>query len=170
MRRPKNPHAELWRRKREEVIDLHGEACTFCGAENCKLNVHHRYYESGKAQWDYPIESLDLLCDSCHAKADDRRRKIVEATGYLDAAENERATGYMRALAAEGCMPMDDPEVRIDTYEEAMGVADLLRTTAEAVIDILLKSEGKRTAKWSELLGLSTVRRHKRDLELRAQQ
>ena len=165
MRRPKNPDAELWRLKREEVIDHYGEACTSCDSENGKLNVHHRYYESGKKQWDYPVETLDLLCDSCHGKADDRRRKIVEATGYLCAGETERATGYMRVLLAEGCYPTDDPIVRIDTYEEAMGVADALRTTPEEVLALIPR--GQKFANWSDLAGLSDLKRHRVYRELR---
>jgi 5-methylcytosine-specific restriction endonuclease McrA len=55
-----------WQRKRLEIMKKDDFKCAYCASENQKLNVHHRYYVSGRDPWLYPDWSLVTLCDSCH--------------------------------------------------------------------------------------------------------
>jgi len=59
-----------WQKKRLEIMQRDGWACQSCGAkgEGVTLNVHHIYYESGKAPWEYPDDVLVTFCESCHKK------------------------------------------------------------------------------------------------------
>lgn len=56
-----------WQRKRLEIMQKDQFKCVYCNAIDKKLNVHHRYYVSGREPWFYPDWSLVTLCDSCHS-------------------------------------------------------------------------------------------------------
>jgi len=57
-----------WQKKRLEVMNRDEWTCRSCGAsgDGVTLNVHHIYYESGKAPWDYENEMLITWCENCH--------------------------------------------------------------------------------------------------------
>ncbi len=58
-----------WQRKRLEIMERDGWFCQSCGKKDgVALNVHHAYYESGKAPWEYPSECLITYCEDCHTK------------------------------------------------------------------------------------------------------
>ena len=67
-----------WQKKRLEVMESDGWVCRSCGAngEGVTLNVHHAYYEAGKAPWEYEDRSLVTMCEDCH-KAFHRLQKIL---------------------------------------------------------------------------------------------
>lgn len=110
-----------WRKKRAEVLARAGHACEECGATDKRLDIHHRYYEAGKAKWDYPAVTLDCLCPRCHGLADEQRRVIVRATGRLSSTSADRACGYMDSFATA---PGHDETIELRSYEYATGVAD----------------------------------------------
>jgi hypothetical protein len=62
-----------WQKKRLQVMDRDNWTCRSCGAsgEGVTLNVHHAYYESGKAPWEYPLHTLVTWCETCHEKRHD---------------------------------------------------------------------------------------------------
>ena len=79
--------------------------CEYSLDENNHLNVHHTYYESGLKPWEYPIESLQCLCERHHEEvhqndgltsavdlddAETREKIIVEA---VDEGDLESARG-----------------------------------------------------------------------------
>lgn len=55
-----------WQKKRLEVLDRDGWACTCCQSETENLQVHHVIYEKGKKPWEYADHNLITLCESCH--------------------------------------------------------------------------------------------------------
>lgn len=55
-----------WQKLRLEIMQRDSFACDYCRSTETTLNVHHRYYEKGKAPWEYPPESLVTLCEICH--------------------------------------------------------------------------------------------------------
>jgi hypothetical protein len=55
-----------WQKKRLEVFERDEWTCQDCTAINQPLHIHHKYYEYGKDPWDYPLDALVTLCDSCH--------------------------------------------------------------------------------------------------------
>jgi hypothetical protein len=57
-----------WQKKRLEIMQRDGFACTLCQDERATLNVHHCYYEQDRDPWDYPDTSLLTLCQPCHEK------------------------------------------------------------------------------------------------------
>lgn len=55
-----------WQRKRLEIMERDRFQCCACGNGSDTLNVHHRYYISGRNIWQYPTWSLVTLCERCH--------------------------------------------------------------------------------------------------------
>lgn len=127
--------ASDWEAKRREVIERFSNACAHCGIYGGKLNVHHRYYEAGKRPHEYPIETLILLCDRCHGREDELRRRIVRATGFLGNATTVQATAYMEALAAMDSV-FNAPGaalVNVDGWWAARGVSDATGIPVEQI-------------------------------------
>lgn len=55
-----------WQRKRLEVMQRDEFRCRVCFDDKETLNVHHGYYEKGKAPWEYNDDTLWTLCEQCH--------------------------------------------------------------------------------------------------------
>lgn len=55
-----------WQKKRLEIMQRDGFQCRFCSDDKSTLNVHHCFYERGKAPWEYPNASLVTFCEDCH--------------------------------------------------------------------------------------------------------
>jgi len=56
-----------WQRKRLEILQRDDFKCQAeCGAAGKELHVHHFYYVSGRAPWEYPNDALITLCKDCH--------------------------------------------------------------------------------------------------------
>lgn len=55
-----------WKALRNEVIERDLFMCQKC-MKSKNLQVHHKYYESGKMAWEYPLTALITLCKGCHA-------------------------------------------------------------------------------------------------------
>lgn len=53
-----------WQRRRLEVMQRDGWACSACGSTTKPLNVHHRRYSG--ALWDVPVADLVTMCEECH--------------------------------------------------------------------------------------------------------
>jgi hypothetical protein len=139
-----NREDRLWEQKRQEVLALgHGDGCWNCGDVSGPIHIHHRYYEAGKEKWNYPAESFDALCATCHAKADDQRRKLCRAHGLLDSATAEMALGYMWAIRAiweycESTLTTSD----FHSAEFLMGVASAYGITEREVWQGIEKRKG----------------------------
>jgi hypothetical protein len=68
-----------WQKLRLEIMERDGWTCKSCGAtgNGVTLNVHHAYYESGKAPWEYPTDTLVTWCEDCHTKIHKAQRQIA---------------------------------------------------------------------------------------------
>lgn len=67
-----------WQKMRLKVMERDEFRCVICGDDASTLNVHHRWYEGGREPWDYPVESLVTLCESCHEQEGNNRRWAEE--------------------------------------------------------------------------------------------
>ena len=75
-----------WQKKRLEIMERDDWTCQSCGAagEGVTLNVHHAYYESGKAPWEYPSETLRTWCEECHKCRQMKQRELLLGVSYTD--------------------------------------------------------------------------------------
>jgi hypothetical protein len=57
-----------WQKLRLEIMERDNWTCQSCfkSGEGVTLNVHHAYYESGKAPWEYDESVLITWCEECH--------------------------------------------------------------------------------------------------------
>jgi hypothetical protein len=55
----------LWQKKRLQILERDGWACKSCGTTTKNLQVHHIVY-ARRDPWDYPDDSYQTLCSSCH--------------------------------------------------------------------------------------------------------
>jgi len=54
-----------WWLTRKVILIRDNNCCTRCGSD-FNLQVHHKYYISGKMAWEYPLDALITLCRKCH--------------------------------------------------------------------------------------------------------
>ena len=68
-----------WQQKRLQIMERDNWTCRSCGAsgDGVTLNVHHAYYESGKAPWDYPNQTLVTWCEDCHKARHDMQNQML---------------------------------------------------------------------------------------------
>jgi len=55
-----------WQRRRLEIMSRDNFACRDCGNDEETLNVHHLYYRSSFAPWEYSDSALVTWCEPCH--------------------------------------------------------------------------------------------------------
>src|ERR1041384_2592432 len=86
-----------WQRKRLEILQRDGWACTACRATDRQLHVHHNGYLKGKKPWEYEDWNLVTLCDDCHEKATGSIAHLKESLSRLDPALVDSVRGYIDA-------------------------------------------------------------------------
>lgn len=116
-----------WVELRQEVLERAGRCCEGCGEKEGGLQVHHSYYEWGKEPWEYSPQSLQALCEPCHAVADAAREDIKQRAamlrphGQLLLAELLESLAAMSGMRAESLInkvcDLALEELRSDTDE-----------------------------------------------------
>ena len=113
-----------WQQKRLEIMERDKWTCKSCGAsgEGVTLNVHHAYYESGKAPWEYPNQTLVTWCETCHTERHCMMKQMQEelirhplaaAKGALALSVNYSEVLEYIGIADEYCHLPSDPDVMI---------------------------------------------------------
>lgn len=70
-----------WQQRRLEMLEKANWKCFYNPEHTGRLDVHHRYYVSGQNPWDYPDETLVVLCSHCHEEEEGRLFRIRHAAG-----------------------------------------------------------------------------------------
>lgn len=65
-----------WKKFSLEVKKRDGFKCVKCG-DTKMLQSHHKLYIEGRKPWDYDLEDLETLCDTCHKNAH-KGKKIAD--------------------------------------------------------------------------------------------
>lgn len=73
-----------WQKMRLQIMERDGFKCRECGDQTKTLNVHHRWYEKGKAPWEYDDFALMTLCEECHTGISARLASIYQLAGCLN--------------------------------------------------------------------------------------
>jgi hypothetical protein len=55
-----------WQKMRLQVFERDEFCCKRCGDNESPLAVHHLSYIANREPWEYPLENLITLCESCH--------------------------------------------------------------------------------------------------------
>jgi hypothetical protein len=91
-----------WQKLRLEIMERDGWTCKSCGAsgDGVTLNVHHAYYESGKAPWEYPTDTLVTWCEDCHGKIHEAQKVLARDLARNDVEDTAvSSTAIMEFLA-----------------------------------------------------------------------
>jgi len=67
-----------WQKLRLKIFERDKFRCQYCRDTKETLHVHHLEYISGCDPWDYPLESLITVCESCHEEETMYRKTIEE--------------------------------------------------------------------------------------------
>ena len=91
-----------WQKLRLEIMERDGWTCKSCGAngKGVTLNVHHAYYESGRAPWEYPTDTLVTWCEDCHGKIHEAQKRLaLRIAGHDYGDGNFASTDIMQFLS-----------------------------------------------------------------------
>ena len=131
-----------WQKLRLEVFERDNWTCQGCNDTERTLHVHHKYYIfDGREPWDYPIDLLITLCESCH---EDEKELMAEAEHdiirmlkikFLASPLSELARGIHamklqhvpEVVASAYSMAFSDPEIQreiIKMYFEKISSTD----------------------------------------------
>jgi len=89
-----------WQKKRLEVMERDKWKCRYCGTKETTLNVHHTFYERGKAPWEYPNDSLMTLCEPCHERRTAEKLELDKMVGGLDRHSFAAVQAFVVGLSA----------------------------------------------------------------------
>lgn len=117
-----------WQRKRLEIMERDGFACSHCRNTEVTLNVHHRIYRKNAMPWDYEDEVFITLCEDCHTLAEDVKEKLLMSIGKNRMRDE-------RLLSLAGAMKEDPVELTFLGWSAG--------AVAEAVDAQLMAHEGK---------------------------
>jgi hypothetical protein len=56
-----------WQRRRLEAMEGAEFRCQLCHDDKSTLHVHHKGYLKGRDPWEYDLEQLAVICESCHS-------------------------------------------------------------------------------------------------------
>jgi hypothetical protein len=89
-----------WQKKRLEVMERDKWACRSCGAggEGVTLNVHHAYYEAGKAPWEYDDDTLVTFCEKCHGNIHALQKMLMVSIISAGDQHNRGVRGLLKYL------------------------------------------------------------------------
>jgi hypothetical protein len=106
-----------WQKKRLEILERDGWACTCCEEPRKTLHVHHKKYNSNP--WDADDNDLVTLCEGCHKDLTGRIASLKGVIPLLDIGSVAVVAGFAKALIqSEQCV-----DVNLINAEEIDGFA-----------------------------------------------
>ena len=128
-----------WQQKRLKVMERDDWRCQSCGdkGEGITLNVHHIYYERGKAPWEYEDDILITWCNKCHSARHKMQKQLLKHLSKLtmwDLENIEPILGCRGLLMSLGDMSAGPENIKflLDTVSELTGEAYLRGLEDEA--------------------------------------
>ena len=115
-----------WQKLRLEVMQANDFCCEVCGDNESTLNVHHKEYFKGHEPWEYEVNQLACLCESCHEYQHDEfdLLKWVSSYARLDGPLNREELAFLLAgymnIDYEGVLSiscLDDHTSRKSVYD-----------------------------------------------------
>jgi 5-methylcytosine-specific restriction endonuclease McrA len=135
-----------WQKMRLEVMSRDEFACQVCFDSDSTLNVHHRYYLPNNDPWEYPLEALVTLCETCHEEETETRPQ--EERALLRAVREHFFSAEVNTLARTFMFmkPTHIPSVVADAVEWALTTPKIQRELVDRYFTYLME---KRSAKTS---------------------
>ena len=112
-----------WQKKRLQVMERDKWTCRSCGerGEGITLNVHHIFYEKGRAPWEYDDDMLVTWCEDCHTSRHKLQKCILKSMANVG------------ICSLTNIMPiLDDPELIM-----ALGNMNATPETIKSLVNIV---------------------------------
>ncbi|HEV8328926.1 MAG TPA: hypothetical protein VGQ08_15730 [Nitrospiraceae bacterium] len=139
-----------WQKMRLEVMSRDEFACQICFDSESTLNVHHRYYLANKDPWEYPLEALVTLCETCHESETDNRSEDERAVILALRKHFFSAQIINLALSFERMELTHIPEVVADAIGWAVETPEIQRELVERnFADMMARRAAREAAKAS---------------------
>lgn len=137
-----------WQRKRLEILERDGWACTFCEATDRTLHIHHRRYQWGKKPWEYADDDLTTLCEVCHALSTAADKALKATLVHLDTGDLSFLagvavglrirTGWCKDESGTGALaPWARDVVHIVDYEMASGIGSVVKMAGPQIAALI---------------------------------
>ena len=121
-----------WQRLRLKVMEEAGFQCQECCDKTETLNVHHKLYRKDANPWDYELEELICLCNSCHEYIHEQKNRLNTAIANSDWNLLDYLVGYAEASNCDG----PEGNIHISSPTMAAGVANYFCITVDEVMAI----------------------------------
>ena len=130
-----------WQRKRLEILQRDGWACTGCHDTTKTLNVHHKIYRKGAKPWEYDDTDLITLCEDCHEWESLERAALNKSLAILPTGAIAYVRGYVDALA---CLVLDGKffEPDLENYGQIQGAACAIEMPPDDFYAFVLANPG----------------------------
>lgn len=130
-----------WQKKRLEALEHAEFKCQCCFDGESQLHVHHRQYFKGRKVWEYGVNELEVLCESCHEYAHEKldKFKAIQSRIASDVLLeiSSLVAGYMTEIRG----PMSAIKISDVTSEFENGRSYLIGVLAGAIENVLPTGE-----------------------------
>jgi len=107
-----------WQKKRLEALSLSNFCCESCADSTSTLHVHHKQYFKVREPWDYEVDQLAVLCESCHESTHETEDSLLLATSYVPIDGRDSVASLIAGFVGK---PMNsefvnDPDLYVDGH------------------------------------------------------
>lgn len=95
-----------WQKVRLLKLEAAGWKCEWCGSAKKNLQIEHGYYSRGLEPWEYPPESLWVLCADCHKTTESAKAEMSAVQSRIPPWHHHHVYYYMLELKSA----LDDDE------------------------------------------------------------
>lgn len=88
-----------WQKKRLEALESAEWSCQSCYDNESTLHVHHKQYFKGREPWEYDLDQLAVLCESCHENQHEAEDilQVITSKVPIDGPGDRRECAYVLA-------------------------------------------------------------------------
>lgn len=145
-----------WQKMRLLVLDREKFTCQRCKSTTKTLNVHHTYYERGRAPWEYEPESLRVLCEDCHLSTHERIDELHSIIAAMDPTLLEYLVGYLRCFSLIWANKYTDATIRVTGEDTLSGAfAALAIRDVEGTTELIQRAVASGRIQFHELIDLA---------------
>jgi hypothetical protein len=124
-----------WQKKRLEALQAAEFTCQVCYDSESTLHVHHKQYFKGREPWEYEVQQLSVLCESCHSAQHEVEDELNLVCSFLPL-DGPQSRPSIAALVA-GFTRIDPPESRDwVAYYAGMLAANLFDSGAATISEL----------------------------------
>ena len=134
-----------WQQRRLQLLESAKWKCERCSTKEVTLHVHHHFYRSRANPWDYPDYAYVVLCENCHADAEQENKQFKEHIECLYEIGNlsvDAVVGFIKALRMQHRVQSDPSYTElIQNRAQAWGFARAYQADERDLLPLLNNGE-----------------------------